>query len=230
MATTNEAAAGQGNTDTGAAAAAGDKGAAGATGTAADDKGAAAAAAATAEPGKAGTDAGAAAAAAAGDKGAAAAGDKGGKAAPKAPDKYTLTIPEKSTIDDSDVKVIEQIARENDWTNEEAQSALDRHNETLIEQSTRFLAKTNADPVWGGEHLTATQGLAKSVLDRVEPANTPEGKELRALLDKSGYGNHIRIVSFLAKIGKMMAEDQPGMGGSQGGAAQTIEEKLYDGK
>jgi hypothetical protein len=232
MATTNEAAAGQGHTDTGAAAAAGTtKPAEGATGAAADDKGAAAAAAASAEPGKAGTDAGAAAAAAGAGKGAAAAAGDGTTAEPsKAPEKYTLVIPEKSTIDDGDVKVIEQVARENGWTNEEAQSALDRHNVTLIEQSERFLASTKADPVWGGEQLTQTQALAKSVLDRVEPASTKEGKELRALLDKSGYGNHIRIISFLAKLGKMMAEDQPGAGGGSGGAAKTVEETLYDAK
>jgi len=191
---------------------------------AADKATADAAAAATAEAGKASKDAEAQAAADAATKAAAAkAGEK------KAPDKYALTIPEKSTIDDSDVKVIEQVARENDWTNEEAQAALDRHNVTLIEQSARFLEETKADTTYGGDNLAATQARAKALLDRVRPASTPQGKALRALLDKSGYGNHLQVVSLLADLGKMMEEDSPAAGG-QSGAAKTVEEKLYDGK
>lgn len=219
MTTTNSAAAGQGNTDTGAADKAAADAAAATAATAAAEKATsdAAAVAAAAEAGKASTDAAAVAAAAA-------AGAK------KAPEKYELAIPEKSTIDAGDVKMIETIAREQGWSNDEAQAALERHNDSLIEQSARFLADTKADQVWGGDNLAKTQADAKAVLDRVEPATTPEGKALRALLDKSGYGNHIRVVSFLAKLGRMMAEDSPGQGGggAQAGAAKSTEDTLYD--
>lgn len=194
---------------------------------AATDKATADAAAKTkAEADKVGTDAAAKAAAdeAANKEAAAkAAGEK------KAPAAYKLTIPEKSTIDDGDVKIIEQVARENDWTNEEAQAALDRHNVTLIEQSARFLEQTKADTTYGGDNLAVTQARAKALLDRVRPASTPQGKAIRALLDKSGYGNHLEVVSLLADLGKMMEEDSPAVGGNVGGA-KTVEEKLYDGK
>jgi hypothetical protein len=227
MATTNANATAQGDTK---AAATGDQGGDAAAKAAADKATADAAAAATAEAGKASTDADAAAKAKAAETAKGAEGKDDAAATKKAPAKYELKIPDKSTVDADDVKVIETIARENDWTNEEAQAAIERHHEQLVEQSTRFLATTTSDPKWGGDNLAATQALAKAALDRVEPASTQEGKELRALLDKSGYGNHIRIVSFLAKIGKMMAEDTTTGGGGGGGGKRTVEEVLYDAK
>jgi hypothetical protein len=223
---------GQGNTDTsqGGGAAAGATGAAGSTG-------------ATGEAGKSG-DAGKGTNAAGGDSEAGKAGtdgkpaagdvkpgtdDKGAAAAtPKAPEKYALKIPEKSTIDDSDLKVIEAVARENNWSNDEAQAALDRHNSTLVEQSARFLEETKADKVYGGDNLATTQARAKAVLDRVRPADSPRGKAIRALLDKSGYGNHIEIVSLLADLGKMTEEDSPGSGSGGAKGEKSVESILYD--
>jgi hypothetical protein len=182
---------------------------------------AATAAAAAAEAGKAGTDAAAAAAATA----AAAA------AAKKAPDKYELKAPEKSTIDESDIQTIETIARENNWTNDEAQAALDRHHETLVEQSTRFAEATKADKDYGGDKLAVSQSRAKAVIDKVRPASHPRAKAFRALLEKSGYGNHIEIVSFLADLGKMTEEDGGASGDASTGAGpRSAEEVLYGGK
>lgn len=162
-----------------------------------------------------------AAAKAAADAAAAKAGEK------KAPDKYELKVPEKSTLDESDVKAIETIARENGWTNEEAQSALQRHHDLLIEQSNQFLEVTKADKTYGGEHLAESQARAKAVIDLVRPASHPRAKAFRALLDKSGYGNHIEVVSFLADLGKLTAEDGVVGGGGKTGAAESVEEKLY---
>lgn len=181
-------------------------------------------AAVTAEAGKAGKDADTKAADDATKK---AADDA---AAKKAPDKYELKVPEKSTLDDSDVKAIETIAKENGWTQEEAQAALDRHNETLIEQSTQFAEATKADKDYGGANLTQSQARAKAVIDSIRPASHPRAKAFRALLDKSGYGNHIEIVSFLADLGKRLEEDGGAAGdGTSGGGKRTAEDVLYGG-
>lgn len=180
-----------------------------------------AAAAATAESGQAAKDAEAKAAADAATK----AGEK------TAPDKYELKLPEKTTLDETDVKAIETIARENGWTNEQAQAALQNHHDTVLEQSAHFLEVTKADKTYGGEHLAKSQARAKAVIDKVRPANHPRRAAFTRLLDKSGYSNHIEIVAFLADLGAMTEEDGAVTGG---GAARTGEKDpasvLYGGE
>jgi hypothetical protein len=138
-----------------------------------------------------------------------------------APEKYTLTVPDGGRIDDDDVKAVEAIAREQGWTNDQAQAALESHAQALAAQSERFLAHVKADPTYGGEHLVETQQLVRRALDKLRPAGTPRGDALRRLLDKSGYGNHLEVVSFLADLGKQMAEDRPGAPRSTDAARTT---------
>jgi hypothetical protein len=136
-------------------------------------------------------------------------------AAPKAPDTYALTVPDgaQTYLDDEDLKTLEATARANNWTNEQAQAVLEQHADTLAAQSAAFRAVTEKDPTYGGDHLIETQRLATLALDRVRPADTDQGQALRRLLAKSGYGNKLEVVSFLADLGKLMAEDQPHGGG-----------------
>lgn len=184
-----------------------------------------AAATAAAEAAKGGTDAEAKAAADAAAKG------KQPPPAKKAPAKYELKLPEKTTLNDSDVKAIELIARENEWTQDEAQLALQNHHDTLLAQSEQFLTETTADKTYGGDNLAKSQARAKAVIDKVRPANHPRRAAFTALLDRSGYGNHIEILSFLADLGALTDEDGGAMGdGSTGGKAKSQAEKLYDAK
>lgn len=150
--------------------------------------------------------------------------------AKKAPDKYELKIPEKSTLNDSDVKAIETIARENGWTNEEAQLALQHHHDTLLEQSAQFLEATKADKTYGGENLARSQARAKAVIDKIRPATHPRAAAFKALLDRSGYGNHIEIVSFLADLGAQLDEDGGATGdGTAGQESKDAAAVLYGG-
>jgi hypothetical protein len=208
------AAGGQGHTDTAgkdaaaAAAAAGDKGAA--------DKGAA------------------------GDTGKAAAGageaDKGSKAGesddkPKAPDKYSLAIPDdaKEFIDDADLKTFETDARARDLTNDEAQAAIAATAKAQRDAHQKLLDVTKADPDYGGEKLADTQIAVKRAIDLVRPEGHTRRESFLRLLKKSGAGNHIEFVSFLADIGKRAAEDSPGsaQGGVNRGGSRPPEEVLY---
>lgn len=162
-------------------------------------------------------------------------GDKpaGDKPADAAPDKYELKLPDgaKDWLDKTDLTTIETIARANNWTNDQAQAALEQHADALAQQSAAFRTATEADPTYGGDNLEATQKLAKAALDRIRPAGTPRGDAFRKLLVKSGYGNNLEVVSMLADLGKLMAEDQPGAGGGGGGARSGSkvppEKKLY---
>lgn len=144
-----------------------------------------------------------------GDKAADTPAGKDGQAKPesKAPEKYALTTPDGGRIDAHTLAAIEATARAQGWTNEEAQQHVDAHAAAIDTQSAQFLEETTADPIYGGAQLEATTKLASAALDKLRPAGTPRGDALRALLHRSGYGNHLEVVSLLADLGKLMAED-----------------------
>lgn len=149
---------------------------------------------------------------------AAAGKSKAGEASTEgAPDKYALTIPKDGAVDASDIALIEALAREHNLPNDQAQALLEQHNTMLIEGSTKLAAELTADRDYGGEKLAETQRLSKAVIDLVRPEGHPRRAAFQRLLDKSGYGNHIEIASFLADLGKRMKEDFPVGGGAGGG-------------
>ena len=189
-------------------------------GKAGGDTGAAGSTGQTPEQIQAAADAKAATEKAAADTAAAAADAAKGTTKSAAPEKYELTLPEGGRLDETDLKSLETVARSLGWTNEEAQQRLEEHADALVAQSERFLAETTQDPDYGGEKLETTQKLAKAALEKLRPAGTPRGDALRALLDKSGYGNHVAVISLLADIGKAMAEDAPLAGAAASGSAK----------
>jgi hypothetical protein len=150
---------------------------------------------------------------------------------PKPPEKYVLAIPKEAEtwLDAADLSRIEREARASGWTNEEAQAEVEATAAAMRDLSTSFRTQTEADETYGGAHLAETQRLATSVIDKFAPAGTPLHDELRRELAKSGLGNKLTVVSFLARIGKAMAEDRPsGGGGGAGGDQKTVVSRLYD--
>lgn len=153
--------------------------------------------------------------------------------APKAPAAYTLTVPDtaKTLLGDDDLAYLKDIAKASDWTNEEAQAELDA---TLTRAAARqqamvakFLADTTADKDYGGAKLTESQTLARSAINRLRPEGHPRRDSFLRFLNDAGASNHIEVVSFLADLGKQMAEDQPGHQPGGSGAAISIEDRLY---
>lgn len=144
------------------------------------------------------------------------------------PDKYALKPAEGGWVDQADVKMVESIAREQGWSQEEAQARLDAHGEALAKQSEQFLAATKADPEYGGDKLAESQRFATALLDKVRPKGTPRGDAMRKILDKTGYGNHIEILSLLADLGRLAVEDKVGNLSSGGKGSRTREEIMYD--
>ena len=151
---------------------------------------------------------------------------------PQAPAKYELTMPDGGQVDDSDVKRLETIARKNNWTNEEAQAALDEFNLQLATQSDTYLATTKADADYGGEKLADTQRLANLGINAIRPEGHARRDAFMRLLQRAGIGNHIEVISFLADLGKRVGEDRPGTGLAAGGrVGDTHEERaaqMYD--
>lgn len=148
----------------------------------------------------------------------------------KAPAKYALTLPENGHLDAHDLTAIETIARQQGWTNDEAQQRVNDHAAAVAAQSAHFTEQTKADPVYGGAKLPETLKHAGLALDKLRPVGTPRGDAFRALLDKSGYGNHPEVVSLLADLGSAMAEDRTTGahgGGGGGGATKDAATTLY---
>lgn len=146
-----------------------------------------------------------------------------------APAKYDIKIPDgmRDLLDDADLKDLEGKARAKGLTNEQLQGVVTARAEELAAQSAAFRAQTESDPIVGGDQLPETQRLSKIAMDRLHPESTPEGKDFRSFLKKTGYGNHVQVVKHFATLGKLMAED----GHVQGGGtktSQTAASVLYD--
>lgn len=149
--------------------------------------------------------------------------------APAAPVKYALAVPAGSEVwlTEAELGNVARVAGANNWTNDQAQAFVNARVAELKAQSSAFLSETAADPTYGGDHLIETQQNARRVLERFAPAGTTEGDALRRDLDKEGYGNKLSIVSFLARIGKTMAEDSPATNNTTRGPSRDPAAVLY---
>jgi len=144
-----------------------------------------------------------------------------------APEKYALTLPDGGYLEAGDLAEIEKIARANDWTNDEAQSALTEHAAALKVQSDRWLEATKADKDYGGEKLVETQRLANAVITRLRPEGHPRRDAFMRFVNRGGAFNHPEVVSFLADLGKMMGEDSA-TGGNAPRTVKSTTQKFYD--
>jgi hypothetical protein len=158
------------------------------------------------------------------------AGSTDGSAESKAPEKYDLKVPDAGAafVEDADLKFLEKVARENNWTNDEAQAALEEHLTTLQAQSDRFLTETKADKTYGGDKLEETQRLAKSIVDKIRPAGHARRDSFLRFMGRGGAGNHIEVLSFLADLGKAIGEDTTGHTRPAAKDGVSAADKLYD--
>lgn len=159
-------------------------------------------------------------------------GSKDGTATPepKAPEKYELKVPDtsKAYVDKADLEYLEQVARANKWSNDDAQAALEEHVTTVKAQADRYAAETKADKTYGGDKFDETQRLARTVIDRIRPAGHERRDSFLAFLGRGGAGNHIEVISFLADLGKQMGEDAPAASRSTDSSGGDAASKLYD--
>jgi hypothetical protein len=154
------------------------------------------------------------------------AGDAAGQQTP--PETYALTVPDNSMIDAADLKAAEALAKQLKWDNETAQGWVNAQAAGAAAQSQAFQDQTKADPDYGGDRLAETQQLANAIIDRVRPAGHPRAESFRTLLRRTGYGNNIEVISFLADLGKLTKEDAPGgRTAIPGEGAKAPEDVLY---
>lgn len=128
---------------------------------------------------------------------------------PSAPVAIALALPANTPLDQTDVDAITAMAQAHGWTQDQAQAALEQTGKALLEQRAAFKEGLDADPEVGGTHNAAAREHAARALDRFLPASEPDGATLRAVMNKSGYGDYAPLVKLLARIGKAMSEDRP---------------------
>jgi len=150
----------------------------------------------------------------------------------KPPAKYEFKKPDGSDyfLTDTTLKEFEARARAKGWNQEQAQAVLEEESGLVMARSNAWRTETEADPTWGGEKLAETQRLANLALDKFAPKDDPIGARFRALMLQGAAFNELSVVVSLARLGKMMAEDTPIVGGA--GAAKKGDGKnpstLYD--
>jgi len=122
-----------------------------------------------------------------------------------------LKLPE--GLSEADLKQVEEFAKANKLSNEQAQAILERdlqlqngfkqQLESQIEQTkTEWITQSEQDKEIGGVNFKQNAEVARQALDRFA---TPELKEL---LNKTGLGNHPEMVRVFARFGKAMSDDK----------------------
>lgn len=162
---------------------------------------------------------------------------KGGAPARVVPEKYELTVPDgdKAWVSDRDTALIAETAKASQWTQDEAASELAAMIEERKATHTALLAETQAHPEIGGDKLEVAQKHALLAMNRLLPEDTADGKRFRADINRLGLSSYAPLVLLLSRVGRLMAEDQPGAGneggaGGSGNEGKTTEEVLWPAK
>lgn len=165
-------------------------------------------------------------------------GEKGGKAddqagQSKAPATYELKLPEggDAYIGEQDLTFIQEVARNNDWTNEEAQNEINAAVERAAAREEaagkKFLEELKADEDYGGTKLEETQRLANKAIDAVFPKGHRLRDRMLGVMNRKLVGNNLAVAAFMAEVGRRVSEDAPGQTPSTGGKGDAAS-KLYD--
>jgi hypothetical protein len=102
-----------------------------------------------------------------------------------------------------------------------AKAGLDAH----AARKTAWVEEVKADPILGGPKLEETLAIARKTVALGPP-------ELKAVLDQSGFGNHIAFIRWAHAIGKTLSEDRFVPGGQnpntpKGSSEEAKAERLY---
>lgn len=126
------------------------------------------------------------------------------KETPQVPEKYDLKLPENSILDSGVVDQLAAIAKQNGFSNEQAQKILDEQSaavsQAVQDRATKWVEQLKSDKELGPQ-LSRKVELASRVVNRFG------SEELKQELNRSGFGNHPELVRILSRIGEAMAED-----------------------
>lgn len=132
--------------------------------------------------------------------------------------KYQLTMPEGIEVDQAMVDALGPEFKELGLTNSQAQKLADKfidvqkqrvgkQSETWANTIAGWADQAKADKEIGGDKW---DGTVKTALRAVDRLGTPA---LKDYLETTGGGNHPEMIRFMSKVGAMIREDSPPVGG-----------------
>lgn len=105
----------------------------------------------------------------------------------------------------------------------QAQAIASQFEAQRVAETASWLEAAKTDKEFGGEKLAENLAVAKRAMDAFA------SPELKAVLDRTGLGNHPELIRAFVKAGKLISEDSLVAGGTQpvtkGG--KTLAERLY---
>lgn len=143
------------------------------------------------------------------------------------PEKYVLTAKDGFQLSQVDVQYIENYAREQKLSQEEAQAVMDQQVDFMKRQmkalDDSLSAALQADPEIGGDKLQATIQNTKKVLERFDKEGT-----LAAKLDKYGISKDPELMRFFSRVGAQLKDDtHVSAHGGTSGQVKPIAQRLY---
>lgn len=147
-------------------------------------------------------------------------GDKAQQSQSVAPEKYEFKPPEGQAFDSDVLNVFSNVAKEQNLSQDAAQSILDqlapalasKHARLVDEARTLWADEAKADKEIGGEKF------AENMAAYAKTVKTFASEGLQNLLKESGLDNHPEVIRMFLKINKSISEDRMVSGGS---ASQT---------
>lgn len=140
---------------------------------------------------------------------------------------FSIKVPEGVNLDKSMIDSFTAFAKENKVSSDNAQKFFDQFLATQqkageaaqkaaveahMEQVTKWAEEAKSDPEIGGAKFDANLAAGKKALQRFGNPG------LSKMLNETGLGNHKDVISFFAKVGKLISEDKlPGGLAGQGG-------------
>lgn len=144
------------------------------------------------------------------------------------PEKYDLKLSEGSILDKGVLEKIAETAKQQGLSQEEAQALVGKQeayaSEFISERSTAWKKASEADKEIGGESFAQNAELAKRGFERFA---TPE---LKAEMEKTGFGNHPEVIRLFMRVGKAMADDKFVHANTQNTQAKSASELFYPKK
>ena len=159
--------------------------------------------------------------------------DAKGDKAEGAPEEYGgFKLPDGQEIDADALEVFLPAAKEANLTQDQAQGFVDIMAKAVADaaqdqletwETTRadWRKAAESDKEVGGERFEATLGLAKKALNKI---GTPE---LSEQLDITGMGDHVEVIRLLARVAKIIGDDELNIGGVAGGSPKTQAEVMF---
>jgi hypothetical protein len=151
------------------------------------------------------------------------------------PEKYDLKLPEGAQIKPDQLEKIASFAKEQGFSQEQAQKYLERENAVLSDfvksqedglktQTQAWVESVKGDKELGGEKFKENMEVS---LRAVQKFCSPDFVKL---LNDTGLGNHPELVRAFYRIGSAMKEDSLVIPGAQGASAgKSAAELLYGG-